>query len=120
MTTMNALIRNDDDQLTVALFIDAMTVVAYSALIVSDGLQRRGMDVGEAEDEAVARTAAHFKTLPLVVRGAGRALFCKRPCDLPTLASECHRQTSPEIIALARLWLAHRGSPNMLVRPFVH
>jgi hypothetical protein len=118
--TADLRIPTDDHSLTVALFVDALTVVANSVGIVASGLASRGMAADDAEDEAVSRTVSYFKTDAQVVRAARRALCVKLPCDLHTLASECHLRRTPEIFALGREWLTHRGKPNMLVRPFVH
>jgi hypothetical protein len=78
------------------------------------------MDTYEARDEAALRTATYYRIDAETVRGARRALAYGIPCDLSTLAGEHHRLGTPEMFSLGRAWLARRGTPNMLVRPFVH
>jgi hypothetical protein len=109
-----------NDDLSVDLFTDALSVLATSATLVTFGLQRDGWNSDEAAEEAVGRTAAYYGTITTAVRAALAARPSNVPYSLRALAASGHAEGDPRLIALGRSWLTHRGTPNLLVRPYVN
>ena len=108
------------DAANVDWLVAALSVVATSASIIENALIDRGGDPDDAREEAESKTADYFATTLALVRAARAGGAYSGPYDLRALALAGYRVRDVRLLALAGAWAARKGTPNMLVRPFVN